>query len=270
LGWLIFVAALAMGRPAVPQEATPPSEAPASPPADAGGAAPSPLPSFTGATSDKSAMDIMTELLGLVIYGAQGITALYGVYCAIVVIRRISQARFRNEDAQNEFLVQLEQSLSAGDFQGAAQLCEGDSRVLPQLALLALNNLNLGYSKIRHLVADRFQRDLLTEIEHRLSWVGTVIKTAPMLGLFGTVGGMMGAFDELAAGDKIDPAGLASNISLALVTTVVGLAIAIPLMLVVATINVRVRKLEDQVGLGLTQFLEVFKAALERSPRGGV
>jgi biopolymer transport protein ExbB/TolQ len=75
---------------------------------------------------------------------------------------------------------------------------------------------------------------------------------------------MMGAFEELASGEKIDAANLAENISLALITTVIGLAIAIPLMLVVNAINVRVRKLEDLVGLGLTQFFEAFKPALER------
>jgi biopolymer transport protein ExbB/TolQ len=140
---------------------------------------------------------------------------------------------------------------------------------MPQLALLAMKNRNLGYEKVKHLVADRFGRDVLADLEHRLSWVNTVIKSAPMLGLFGTVGGMMGAFEELASGEKMDAANLAAQISVALITTVIGLAIAIPLMIVVNSINVRIRKLEDLVGLGLTQFFEVFKPVVERTGRGG-
>ena len=212
-------------------------------------------------------MDMLTEALGIGIYGAQALVALVGAFYVVVVWRRLAQSRFRSEEAQNEFMAQVQQSLSGGDFAGANELSEGDRRVLPQLIQLAIENRSLGYSKVRHLVADRFQRDVLADIEYRLSWVTTVIKSAPMLGLFGTVGGMMGAFEELASGEKIDAANLAENISLALITTVIGLAIAIPLMIIVNAINVRIRKLEDLVGLGLTQFFEAFKPALERYSR---
>jgi len=97
-----------------------------------------------------------------------------------------------------------------------------------------------------------------------LSWVYTVIKSAPMLGLFGTVLGMMGAFSKLASRENVDPTMLADDISLALITTALGLAIAIPLVLATASINVRIRKLEDLVGSGLTRFLESFKTALRK------
>jgi biopolymer transport protein ExbB/TolQ len=213
-------------------------------------------------------MDFVREVLGTGIYVAQALVALWGAFCVIVVWRRVSQARFRSEEAQEAFLAELQPSVAAGDFQGASDLCEGDGRSLPQLALLAIDNRNLGFSKVKHLVADRFQRDVLSDLEYRLSWVNTVIKSAPMLGLFGTVGGMMGAFDTLGAGSKIDPANLAGDISVALVTTVIGLAIAIPLMLVVAAINIRIRKLEDLVGAGLIDFFDVYKPALEKYVRG--
>jgi len=211
-------------------------------------------------------MDTITVILGYVIYGAQAITALWGLFCLIMVWRQLSQGRFANEEEQTEFVAHVEHALSQGDFNTAAAICEDDDRVLPQLITLAIANRHLGYTKVRHLVADRFQRDVLSQIEYRLSWVLTVIKTAPMLGLFGTVGGMMGAFDSLGSGDKIDPSALASNISLALVTTVIGLAVAIPLMLAVNSINVRIRKLEELVGLGVTQFLDALKPALEAAP----
>lgn len=53
----------------------------------------------------------------------------------------------------------------------------------------------------------------------------------PMLGLFGTVWGMMGAFNTIAAAGELgNPSLLAADIGVALVTTVVGLAIAIPML----------------------------------------
>lgn len=214
-------------------------------------------------------MDQLTEILGYVIYGAQALAALWGVYCLVLVWRRLGRGVFRNEDQQNEFMEQVEVRLANNDFNSTLEVCEGDQRVISQLISLAVNNRDLGYGKVRKLVGDRFQRDVLSQIDYRVSWILTVIKTAPMLGLFGTVGGMMGAFSTLAAGGKTDGAKLAEDISLALVTTVVGLAITIPLMFAVASVNVRIKKLEELVGLGLEQFLDAFKPALERAVRRG-
>jgi len=213
-------------------------------------------------------MDTVTVYVGYVIYGLLALIALWGAFCVIIVWRRVGQTRFRSEQEQSEFLDALDQNLAAGDYDGAAGLCDGDHRAMAQLAMLALVNRNIGYTKIRMLLSDRFQRDVLSDLEYRLSWVYTVIKTAPMVGLLGTVVGMMGAFSKLAAGrgENVDPTLLADNISLALITTACGLAIAIPLVLCTASINVRIRKLEDLVGSGLTRFLESFRASLKRAP----
>jgi biopolymer transport protein ExbB/TolQ len=102
---------------------------------------------------------------------------------------------------------------------------------------------------------------VLSDIEQRLSWVNTVIKSAPMVGLFGTVIGMMGAFGKLAGAANVSPDVLAQDISVALVTTASGLAIAIPLVLVMASINIRIRKMEDLVGAGLGRVLDTLRDA---------
>jgi biopolymer transport protein ExbB/TolQ len=141
-------------------------------------------------------------------------------------------------------------------------MLEMDKRAMSQLALLAIINREIGYAKVRQLLIDRFQRDVLADLEYRLSWVNTVIKSAPMIGLLGTVMGMMGAFRTLSTGDNVAPDQLAGDIQLALVTTACGLAIAIPLLLASASINVRIRKMEDLVAAGLTRFLESFRAAV--------
>jgi biopolymer transport protein ExbB/TolQ len=180
-----------------------------------------------------------------------------------MVWRRVGQTRFRSEQEQAEFLDSVDQTLGKGDFEGALELCDGDSRAMPQLVTLAVVNRKIGYTKIRSLLADRFQRDVLSDLEYRLSWVYTVIKSAPMVGLLGTVVGMMGAFSKLAASEQVEASSLADDISLALITTACGLAIAIPLVLCTASINVRIRKMEDLVGSGLTRFLESFRAAVK-------
>jgi biopolymer transport protein ExbB len=208
----------------------------------------------------------LVEFAGNSIYALQAFDALWGAFCIIVVWRRLAQIRFKSEDQQNEWLEQTLDAVAIGDFEGAAEMCEGDRRIVPQLMLLAINNRDLGYNKVKQLVADRFQRDVLAEMEYRITWVVTMIKSAPMLGLLGTVLGMMAAFGKLAGAEKVDATHLAGDISLALITTFVGLTIAIPLSLVLASVQIRTRKMEDLVGDGLARFMEVFKAALEQQP----
>jgi biopolymer transport protein ExbB/TolQ len=180
-----------------------------------------------------------------------------------MVWNRVREKRFRNEDQQSEFLDALDEPVVRGDFEAAGHMLETDKRAMSQLALLAIVNRDMGFSKVRQLLVDRFQRDVLADLEYRLSWVNTVIKSAPMIGLLGTVMGMMGAFTKLADPTKpVKPQDLANDISFALITTACGLAIAIPLLLATASINVRIRKMEDLVAAGLSRFLESFRSGI--------
>ncbi len=204
-------------------------------------------------------------------YGLLAALALWGLYQIVVIWTRVGQKRFKNEEAQDAFMDDVEEMVAAAEFDGAAEYCEGDARAIPQMIGLAIANRGEGYKRARQIMMDRYQRDVMSDIEYRLSWVSTMIKTAPMVGLFGTVFGMMGAFKTLATAESVEPSLLAGDIQVALVTTACGLAIAIPLMLLVANINIKISKMEDLVGSGLTRFFEAFKTGLNQSslPGGG-
>ena len=212
-------------------------------------------------------MDQVFSILGNVIYFVLFLIALWGAFCVVMVWSRVRQKQFANEDQQTLFLEAIEDPLSKGDFEGAVELCQGDRRATCQLSQLAIENRKIGFGKVKQLVADRFQRDVLQDLEYRLSWVYTVIKTAPMMGLLGTVLGMMAAFSKLADPTAtVEVSKLAMDIQFALITTALGLAIAIPLVLCTAYINVAIRKMEDLVSYGLNQFLEIFKESNIRYP----
>ncbi|TVP95626.1 MAG: MotA/TolQ/ExbB proton channel family protein [Planctomycetaceae bacterium] len=206
------------------------------------------------------------DIISSATYGVLAAIALWGIYCIVIVWTRVAQKRFKNEDTQDNFLDDVEEMVAAGDFNEASEYVAGDNRAIPQLVELAINNRGLGYKRARQVMLDRFQRDVLSDLEYRLSWVGTCIKTAPMVGLFGTVFGMMGAFETLATAASVEPSALAGDIKVALVTTASGLAIAIPLMILVATVNIRISKMEDLIGSGLTRFFEAFKSGLAINP----
>ena len=211
-------------------------------------------------------METVLVMLGNFIYLVLFVIALWGAYCVVMVWSRIRQKQFQNEETQSNFLEAIEQPLARGEYDAAAEICDGDRRATCQLSQLAIVNRKLGFAKVKQLVADRFQRDVLQDLEYRLSWVNTVIKAAPMIGLLGTVMGMMGAFYKLSSGDSVDPAQLAQDIQFALITTAAGLSIAIPLIMCTAYINVQIRKMEDLVTYGINQFLEIFKEAIIRYP----
>ena len=212
-------------------------------------------------------MDQVFQYLGYAIYFVIFLIALWGAFCVVMVWSRVRQKQFANEEQQSEFLQAIEVPLSRGDYDQAAEICDGDRRATCQLAQLAILNRKLGFAKVKQLVADRFQRDVLQDLEYRLSWVYTVIKTAPMIGLLGTVLGMMAAFAKLADPNAtVEVSKLALDIQFALITTALGLAIAIPLVLCTAFINVSIRKMEDLVSYGVNQFLEIFKEASIRYP----
>ncbi len=149
--------------------------------------------------------------------------ALWGAYFVVLVLSRINAKRFKTEDDQDAFVDSLEEPLRRGDFKAVQQACEGDKRALPMLINLACANRRMGFAKTQQYILDRFQRDVIADLDVRIAWVVTVIKTAPMLGLFGTVVGMMGAFGKLAdPGATTSPTELAGDIRVALETTAIG------------------------------------------------
>ena len=89
-----------------------------------------------------------------------------------------------------------------------------------------------------------------------------------MVGLLGTVMGMMGAFAKLnSGGSQVDATQLAGDISFALITTACGLTIAIPLLMTTAYINVQISRLEDLVAAGLSHFLDMFVDSKNRQDK---
>jgi biopolymer transport protein ExbB len=207
------------------------------------------------------------DWIGLADYCALAGVALFGAFCCVLVWTRVGEKWFKTEDEQNAFLDSIEADLASGHFENVEAACEGDKRAVPMLISLGVMNEHLGYAKVKALLMERFQRDVLGELEKSISWVTTVIKTAPMLGLFGTVTGMIGAFATLASAQSVEPTKLAKDINVALYTTAIGLAIAIPLVMALNAVNNRIRHMEELVGSGVTRFLEAYRTGLEKKRR---
>lgn len=183
--------------------------------------------------------------------GIGGCAAL-GMYCGILLLRRVKQKKFPGAEAEQAFIDDLIERLEKQDFDGAAQVCDDPSvwnKALPQLALVAIQNRGEPMKKIRQIVGERFERDVLGSLEVLNSWVGTSIKTAPQMGLLGTVLGMINAFAKIAgaAASGVDPKELSADISFALWTTAAGMAISIPLIILQSAATNSIKKLQESV-----------------------
>lgn len=203
-------------------------------------------------------MTRLMEICGHAIYGGLGLLALWGAFCVILLLQRISTLSFRSAEAGNDFLGEVSGLARAGEIKRAAKMCDAPerrSRALVQMAALALAHRKDGPVKLRQLLAAKFVGSILSGLQHSLSWIHTVARSAPMMGLLGTVVGMIGAFSKIAGVEKTDPSVLAQDISLALFTTGLGLVIAIPLILSASFATVRIRRLESAVEDGVAQLL---------------
>ena len=87
-------------------------------------------------------------------------------------------------------------------------------------------------------------------LEHRLSYLALISAVAPMLGLMGTVQGMIASFREIATSPTTPkPSELADGISTALFTTLEGLTVAIPAMVFYAILRNRIARFTLEVGM---------------------
>jgi len=217
----------------------------------------------------------LTQILGWIgngIYASMAAVALYGVFTVILLARRISQKRFNSAGSAEEFLDGVRDSMNSQNYEEAADLCDSPNywaKAIPQLIMVGLANRQRPTNKIRKTMGEHFDREIQADLDYRMSWINTVVKTAPMLGLLGTVTGMIQAFGKIAVASKggTDPSALAGDISFALFTTAMGLIIAIPLVMGGAWINVRIGKLQDEVQQYLGVFLEDLEAAVSKAGR---
>ena len=121
-------------------------------------------------------------------YAFLALNFFWGLYHLVLGFRRIKQLSFKTHDDQAELMDELLPLIDAGQYDAVEELCAEDSRALPQLAYMAVANRELDESKLRQLVAEVVQRDIISDLEYRSRWIATVIKSGPLLGLFAATG----------------------------------------------------------------------------------
>lgn len=198
-----------------------------------------------------------------IIYTIQGSLAVWGVYCVVFALRQIRRRRFDSQSEADSFLDTFRAYLEEGEFDTAAALCAEPAHVyrsLPILAGMAVVKRHLSPNKLRQLLAAKFEREILGKLENARTTINTIAKSEPMLGLLGTVVGMIGAFGKMATGERVTPQMLSAEIGIALTATAIGLIVAVPLVLASNFIEIKMRSMEDATVEGMQVVLDDLEA----------
>ncbi len=120
---------------------------------------------------------------------------------------------------------------SAKDVEFALNVCSKYEGALPSLIEIVLNNHTSSKEEIRYLLEDQGRQDI-RNLEKGLGILETIAAIAPLMGLLGTVLGMIQVFAVIKVQGVGQTAALSGGISEALLTTVTGLFIGIPVLIV--------------------------------------
>jgi biopolymer transport protein ExbB len=127
-----------------------------------------------------------------------------------------------------ELIDEVEALLEEDEYQEALELCESEPNFVTRSLAAGLPRLNEGYAKVKEAMEAAAGIEAV-KLQQKVSWMLFLSNVSPLLGLFGTVSGMIIAFDTIVTlGAKVTPSDLAGGISAALVTTFLGLLVAIP------------------------------------------
>ncbi len=209
------------------------------PPSDANAAEASASTAATSADAASSNGGERSKLLELVLAGGWiGAVLLVASILAVSLAIRLALALRRSVFFSPELETAVADALARNDF--AAALAAADERndaVVGRVLAAGLRETDRGWAAVEKGLEDAVAEETAA-FYRRTEPLATIGNVAPMLGLLGTVVGMVSTFGELAVADG-SGRNLAGGIYFALVTTVDGLLVAIPVLVAHSVLNAR-------------------------------
>jgi len=158
-----------------------------------------------------------------------GFTMILLVLCSItvvaVVIERLVFFGQQHADGR-ELLREIGGRVAIDDLPGALTICERSTGMLPRILSYGIERADKSRADITDALTIALM-DNVGSLERNLAIIGTIAVIAPFVGLFGTVLGIIRAFQDIAASGNSTPAVVAAGVSEALVTTAAGLLVAV-------------------------------------------
>jgi biopolymer transport protein ExbB len=152
------------------------------------------------------------------------------LFCSIVALAVFLERLWvlrRKHIIPDDFVARIEDLLKEKKLSEAISLCQNDLSSIAKIFLAGLKNAEKGMWLIKEAIEDRGSREAAI-LEKNTGILSTIANLTPLLGLLGTVSGMIKTFNAISVQGIGNPAPLAGGIAEALITTATGLCIAIP------------------------------------------
>jgi len=164
----------------------------------------------------------------------------------------ISAVRRNSEKLRKQVLARVH----SGKWEEAIILCKENNGLMTDVYLAALERRHAD----RQVIAEAVEREggrLTMYLEKRLHILATIGSTAPFIGLFGTVLGIINAFNSISTSASYAPALVSNGIAEALVNTAAGLFVAIPSVLMFNWFTQRIQSFISEMQLTCSEIIEV-------------
>jgi len=193
---------------------------------------------------------LIQNLLGLPIFHAEWVLYLLiglSVASIAVIVERLIFYR-RHAINIDDVKKTLSKHLKEGDFESAARYLKSFDALETNVVLFGLRDHRSGAESVQDLIAGASGKET-ARFEKRLNFLATVASNAPFIGLFGTVLGIIRAFNDLSSNMSEASGAVMSGIAEALIATAVGLLVAIPAVVAFNVLKSKVKGLSDNLHL---------------------
>jgi len=204
------------------------------------------------------------DIIGLVIIWLLLLMSALSVGFTIKLLIDCRRATLIPDDTQQH----LEAMLAEKRYREAIEFASSDPSYLGKVVSSGLGEASNGYGAMERAIEEAGDTET-TRLLRPIEYLNVLGNIAPMMGLFGTVYGMIMAFQKLVeSGGKPDPSKLASGISTALVTTFWGLIVAMPALAAYALIRNKVDALTSDGLIVAEELIKPFKPGAKRVGSG--
>ncbi|MBN1941847.1 MAG: MotA/TolQ/ExbB proton channel family protein [Phycisphaerae bacterium] len=162
-----------------------------------------------------------------------------------------------------ETLDHIRELFGAKQYREAIDLTAEQNDFLSYTIHAALSEAPHGYGAMERAMEEAAE-ERTTRMLRSIEWLNLIGNIGPMLGLLGTVWGMIGAFFTIVELGAPDPKALAGDIGVALVTTLLGLGVSIPALSIYAIMRNRIDALTSEAILAAQELISTFRPTRKR------
>jgi biopolymer transport protein ExbB len=175
------------------------------------------------------------------------IAALSVLALALIVERLLLYRRARVR--VDRLLAETERQIRAGDLPSAMEACNDHGGVVAEVCAMAIEHelQGEGGEQLEQAVQIYVRTVVVPQLRRGLRAISLIARSAPMLGLLGTVFGMIDLFITMATRGMGDPTMFTRGVGMALTTTAAGLLVAIPIIYGHGLLLGRVERIENDI-----------------------